>query len=154
MRGGLDEVDKKILRLIQKDATLTFKDVAQRINLSLTPTHDRIKKLEKEGWIDKQVCILNKKKLGLDLTVFSQVTLIKQTREVADVFNSAIKKMPEVVECSFVSGSFDYLLKIIVKDMEAYHNFHQMKLSSIEGVSLINSIFVMTEVKSSTEILV
>jgi Lrp/AsnC family transcriptional regulator len=139
--------------LLQNDSTLTYKEIAQKINLSLSPVHDRIKRLEQEGVVEKYVGILNKKMLGVGLTVFSQVTLIRQTREVSQIFDISIKQLPEVVECNFVSGSFDYLLKIIVADMEAYHNFHQMKLSTIEGVSLINSFFVMSEVKSTTEIM-
>ncbi len=153
MKIKIDEIDKKILMLLQHNSTLTYKEIAQKINLSLSPVHDRIKRLELEGVVEKYVGILNKKMLGVGLTVFSQVTLIRQTREVSQIFDIAIKQLPEVVECNFVSGSFDYLLKIIVADMEAYHNFHQMKLSTIEGVSLINSFFVMSEVKSTTEIM-
>lgn len=153
MKIKIDEIDKKILMLLQNNSTLTYKEIAQKINLSLSPVHDRIKRLEQEGVVEKYVGILNKKMLGVGLTVFSQVTLIRQTREVSQIFDIAIKQLPEVVECNFVSGSFDYLLKIIVADMEAYHNFHQMKLSTIEGVSLINSFFVMSEVKSTTEIM-
>ena len=152
MKIKIDEIDKKILKLLQHNSTLTFKEIAQKINLSLSPVHDRIKRLEQEGVIVKYVGILNKQKLGVGLTVYSQVTLIRQTREVSEIFDRAIMLLPEIVECNFVSGSFDYLLKIIVKDMESYHNFHQMKLSAIEGVSLINSFFVMSEVKSTTEI--
>ncbi|MCA0363361.1 MAG: Lrp/AsnC family transcriptional regulator [Bacteroidetes bacterium] len=152
MKYRLDEIDKKILKLIQQDSTLTYKEIAEKINLSLTPVHDRIKRMENEGIIEKYVGILNKKVLGVGLTVFSHVTLIKQTKSVSEIFDKAIAELPEVVECNFVSGSFDYLLKIIVPDMEAYHTFHQVKLSSIEGVSLINSFFVMSEVKSTTEI--
>ena len=153
MKIKIDDIDKKILLLLQNDSTLTYKEIAKKINLSLSPVHDRIKRLEQEGVVERYVGILNKKMLGVGLTVFSQVTLIRQTREVSQIFDIAIKQLPEVVECNFVSGSFDYLLKIIVADMEAYHNFHQMKLSTIEGVSLINSFFVMSEVKSTTEIM-
>ena len=153
MKIKIDEIDKKILMLLQHDSTLTYKEIAQKINLSLSPVHDRIKRLENEGVVEKYVGILNKKLLGVGLTVFSQVTMAKQTLEVSQVFEKAIKLLPEVSECNFVSGTFDYLLKIIVADMEAYHNFHQMKLSTIDGVSLINSFFVMSEVKSTTEIL-
>jgi Lrp/AsnC family transcriptional regulator len=153
MKIKIDDIDKKILLLLQHDSTLTYKEIAKKINLSLSPVHDRIKRLEQEGVVERYVGILNKKMLGVGLTVFSQVTLIRQTREVSQIFDIAIKQLPEVVECNFVSGSFDYLLKIIVADMEAYHNFHQMKLSTIEGVSLINSFFVMSDVKSTTEIM-
>jgi Lrp/AsnC family transcriptional regulator, leucine-responsive regulatory protein len=152
MKVKLDALDLKILGLLQKNGSLNIKDIAEKVNLSVSPTHERIKKLEGGGFIDKKVWVLNKKKLGLNLIVYSQVTLVKQTREMSEKFTAAVKKMPEVLECSFVSGSFDYLLKIVVSDMDAYHTFHQLKLSDIEGVSLINSIFVLTEVKNTTEL--
>ncbi|AFK03822.1 transcriptional regulator, AsnC family [Emticicia oligotrophica DSM 17448] len=147
---NLDETDRKILRLLQEDAQLTLKDISQQINLSLTPVHDRVKRLKQEGIIEKYVTILNKRKLGQHLTVYCQVTLIKQTNDTSEAFNQAIMNLPEVVECNFVSGSFDYMLKIIVPNMESYHQFHQQKLSLISGVSLIHSFFVMSEVKSTT----
>lgn len=146
----LDETDKKILRLLQEDAHLTLKDISNHINLSLTPVHDRVKRLEKEGIIEKYVSVLNKKKLGINLTVYCQVTLIKQTHDVSEGFNQSILNMPEVVECNFVSGSFDYMLKIVLPDMESYHYFHQKKLSILPEVSLINSFFIISEVKSTT----
>ncbi|MBP6182509.1 Lrp/AsnC family transcriptional regulator [Flavobacterium sp.] len=146
----LDETDKKILRLLQEDAHLTLKDIANQINLSLTPVHDRVKRLEKEGIIEKYVSILNKKKLGKNLTVYCQVTLVKQNYDISEGFNQAILNMPEVVECNFVSGNFDYMLKIVLADMESYHYFHQKKLSVLPEVSLINSFFIISEVKSTT----
>jgi DNA-binding Lrp family transcriptional regulator len=146
----LDETDKKILRLLQVDARLTLKDIANKINLSLTPVHERVKRLEKEGIIAKYVSILDKKKLGKNIMVYCQVTLVKQTSDVSEEFNQAIMDMPEVVECNFISGSFDYMLKIILPDMESYHHFHQKKLSVIPGVTLISSFFIISEVKSTT----
>lgn len=147
---NLDETDKKILRLLQENAQLTLKEISKEINLSLTPVHDRVKRLQQEGIIEKYVTILNKKKLGINLTVYCQVTLIKQTHDTSENFNQAVLDLPEVVECNFVSGSFDYMLKIVVPDMESYHQFHQQKLSVLSGVSLIHSFFVMSEVKSTT----
>jgi DNA-binding Lrp family transcriptional regulator len=147
---NLDETDKKILDLLQEDAQLTLKDMANHINLSLTPVHDRVKRLEKEGYIEKYVALLNKKKVGNHLTVYCQVTLVKQTIDLSDAFNEAILRLPEVVECSFVSGTFDYLLKVVLPDMESYHNFHQKKLSILPQVALINSFFIIREVKSTT----
>lgn len=146
----LDETDKKILRLLQVDAHLTLKDISNKINLSLTPVHDRVKRLEKEGIIKKYVSILDKKKLGKNIMVYCQVTLVKQTFEVSEGFNQAIMEMPEVMECNFISGNFDYMLKIILPDMESYHHFHQKKLSVLPGVSLISSFFIISEVKSTT----
>lgn len=146
----LDETDKKILRLLQADAHLTFKEIATKINLSLTPVHDRIKRMEHEGIIEKYVTVLNRKMLGQSLIVYCQVTLIKQTSDTSEEFSIAVRDLPEVLECNFVSGSFDYLLKIIVPDMESYHQFHQKKLSALPSVSLIHSFFVMLEVKNTT----
>ena len=125
----IDETDRKILRLLQGNAHFTFKEIAQQINLSLTPVHDRVKRMEQEGIIEKYVSILNKKKLGKNLTVYCQVTLIKQTHDTSEDFNQSILDLPEIISCDFVSGSFDYLLKIVVPDMESYHLFHQQKLS-------------------------
>ncbi|MCX6308917.1 MAG: Lrp/AsnC family transcriptional regulator [Bacteroidia bacterium] len=146
----LDETDKKILELLQVDAQLTLKDISNQINLSLTPVHDRVKRLEKEGFIEKYVALLNKKKVGNHLTVYCQVTLIKQTIDLSDAFNEAILQLPEVVECSFVSGTFDYFLKVVLPDVESYHDFHQKKLSIMPQVALINSFFIITEVKNTT----
>jgi DNA-binding Lrp family transcriptional regulator len=147
---NIDETDKKILRLLQNNAQLTLKAIADQINLSLTPVHERVKNLEKEGVIEKYVAILNKKKLGKNLVVYCQVTLKRQTSDISGSFNAEIMKMPEVVECHFISGSFDYLLKVVLPDMEAYHEFHQKKLAVLEEVSLISSVFIISEVKSTT----
>lgn len=148
----IDELDLKILRLLQLDSQLTYREIADRVNLSLTPVHDRIKRLEKEGFIKSYLTLLDKKKFGISLTVYCQVTLLKQTKEISEIFNKTIAEIPEIQECHFVSGTFDYLLKIIISDMESFHRFHQERLSVIEGVSLINSFFVMSEVKSSIAI--
>lgn len=146
----MDTIDKKILEILQKDARKTFKEIAKEINLTSTPVFERIKRLENEGIITKHVALLDSEKLGNVLTVFCQVTLIKQTKEASSIFEEAINSLPEVMESSFVSGSFDYLLKVVVKNMQQYHEFHQSKLSSIEGVSLINSFFVMSSTKYKT----
>lgn len=147
---NIDETDKKILRLLQTDAHLTLKDIAAKINLSLTPVHDRVKRLEKEGYIEKYATILNKRMTGNHLTVYCQVTLVKQTNDLSGAFNQAILNFPEVIECNFVSGSFDYMLKVVLPDMESYYVFHQQKLSVLPAVALINSFFVISEVKSTT----
>lgn len=147
---NIDETDKKILRLLQEDAHLTLKDIANQINLSLTPVHDRVKRLEKEGLIEKYVTILNKKKMGNNLTVYCQVTLVKQTIDLSGAFNEAILGFPEVVECNFVSGSFDYMLKVVLPDMESYYDFHQKKLSVLPSVDQIHSYFVISGVKETT----
>ncbi len=147
---NFDATDIRILQLLQENAQLTLKDISKQINLSMTPTHDRIKRLENEGVIDKYVTILNKKMLGNPMTVYCNITLDKQQKNHFEEFEQAIKEFPEVIECSVISGSFDYLLKVIVKNMEAYNEFYQKKLSDLQSVAHISSSFVMSEVKSTT----
>lgn len=149
---SLDASDIRILQLLQENAQFTIKEISQKINLSMTPTHDRIKRLEQEGVIDKYVTILNKKMLGNPMMVYCNITLDKQQKNHFEEFEEAIKQFPEVIECSVISGSFDYLLKVIVKDMSAYNEFYQKKLSDLQSVAHISSSFVMSEVKSTTVI--
>lgn len=149
---NLDASDIRILQLLQENAQFTIKEISQKINLSMTPTHDRIKRLEQEGIIDKYVTILNKKMLGNPMIVYCNISLDKQQKNHFEEFEEAIKKFPEVIECSVISGSFDYLLKVIVKDMSAYNEFYQKKLSDLQSVAHISSSFVMSEVKSTTVI--
>jgi len=149
-----DITDRKILELLQQDSQLTIKEIASRINLSVTPVHERIRKLEREGIIDKYVCLLNRRKIGKALIVYCNVTLDKQKKESFEDFNQAIVKMPEVLECSVVSGNFDYMLKIIVEDAEAYNQFYQHKLSALKSVLHISSYFVISEIKYTTGIAV
>lgn len=147
-----DQIDKRILKLIQHDSQLTIKEIAARINLSVTPVHERIRKLEREGYIDKYVALLNRRKLGKSLVVFCNVTLDKQRKESFEDFNQAIVEMEEVLECSVVSGNFDYMLKVVVEDGEAYNQFYQHKLSALKSVLHISSYFVISEIKYSTSI--
>jgi Lrp/AsnC family leucine-responsive transcriptional regulator len=145
-----DDVDLKILSLLQENAHLTIKEIAAAIHLSSTPVHERIRKLEAQGIIEKYVALLNKRKLGPYLMVYCNVTLSKQVQEHFLAFNEAISAMSEVVECNVVSGNFDYLLKLIVRDMEAYQQLYLTRLSVLKGVDKISSFFVMSEVKNTT----
>jgi Lrp/AsnC family transcriptional regulator len=147
---ALDAIDLRILQLLQENAQFTIKEISQKINLSMTPTHDRIKRLEQEEIIEKYVTILNKKKLGNPLVVYCSITLDKQQKNHFEEFEGAIKQFPEVIECSVISGSYDYLVKVIAKDMEAYNEFYQKKLSDLQSVAHISSSFVMSEVKNTT----
>ncbi|AQG79305.1 Lrp/AsnC family transcriptional regulator [Spirosoma montaniterrae] len=146
----LDKTDRQILRLLQEDAQLTIQEIGQRINLSKTPVHERIKRLEREGIIERYVTIIDRKKLGNLLTVYCQVTLDKQTRDSFADFDAAIRELPEVLECNRVSGTFDYLLKIVSRDMETYNRFYQERLSVIPSALHISSFFVMAEIKNTT----
>lgn len=146
----LDKTDRKILSLLQANARLTIQEIGQQINLSKTPVHERIKRLEREGIIARYVTILDKKRVGNGLMVYCQVTLDKQTRDTFADFDAAVRDLPEVLECNRVSGTFDYLLKIVSRDMDTYNRFYQEHLSVIPSTLHISSFFVMAEVKNST----
>ncbi|MDR6196436.1 Lrp/AsnC family transcriptional regulator [Siphonobacter sp. SORGH_AS_0500] len=146
----LDAIDRQLLNLLQANALLTVRELAERVHLSITPVHDRIKKLENQKIIEKYVALVDRKRIGRGMMVYCFVTLDKQRQESFQEFNEAIRKLPEVLECSVVSGNFDYLLKVIVADMEAYNTFYQSKLSVLSSVSHMSSSFVMEEVKSTT----
>ena len=146
----LDQTDKSILRILQKDALATLKDISNSINLSVSPTHDRIKRMEGDGVIQKYVALIDRKKIELGMVVFCHVTLDKQTKNNFAEFEQTILKFDEVVSCSLVSGSFDYYLKVVSKDVETYNKFYQEKLAVLPMVAHINSLFVMDEIKTTT----
>ena len=146
----LDQTDKSILRILQKDALAKLKDISNSINLSVSPTHDRIKRMEADGVIQKYVALIDRKKIELGMVVFCHVTLDKQTKNNFAEFEQTILQFDEVVSCSLVSGSFDYYLKVVSKDVETYNKFYQEKLAVLPMVAHINSLFVMDEIKTTT----
>lgn len=146
----LDNTDKSILRILQKDALAKLKDISSAINLSVSPTHDRIKRMESEGVIQNYVALIDRKKMDLGMVVFCHVTLDKQTKNNFAEFEQTILQFDEIVSCSLVSGSFDYYLKVITKDVETYNKFYQEKLAVLPMVEHINSLFVMDEIKTTT----
>ena len=148
----LDNIDKSILRILQKDALAKLKDISSAINLSVSPTHDRIKRMELEGVIQNYVALIDRKKMELGMVVFCHVTLDKQTKNNFAEFEQTILQFDEVVSCSLVSGSFDYYLKVITKDVETYNKFYQEKLAVLPMVAHINSLFVMDEIKTTTSL--
>ena len=146
----LDNTDKSILCILQKDALAKLKDISSAINLSVSPTHDRIKRMESEGVIQNYVALIDRKKMDLGMVVFCHVTLDKQTKNNFAEFEQTILQFDEIVSCSLVSGSFDYYLKVITKDVETYNKFYQEKLAVLPMVEHINSLFVMDEIKTTT----
>jgi Lrp/AsnC family transcriptional regulator, leucine-responsive regulatory protein len=150
VKPNLDALDIKILKIIQENSQKTLKDIAEQVNLSLSPTHDRVKRLESDGYIKGYVALLNRKKLNLGLLVHCQVTLEKQTSQNFGEFEAAIKAFPEVISCHLVSGNFDYYLNVLSADVESYNRFYQEKLAVLPSVAHISSLFVMDEIKSTT----
>ncbi len=143
----MDKIDRSILFLLQKDGKTTIKEIAERLNLTTTPIFERVKKLERDGYIKSYKAILDRKKAGLQLMVFCNVTLNLHQTDYLKKFEKDIQKFPEVVECYHVAGMFDYLIKIYAQDMERYQDFLSNKLASLENISRVQSSFVMTEVK-------
>lgn len=148
----MDQTDKKILQLLQKDATLTHKQLAGLLNLSITPIHERIKRLERSGVINKYVALLSPEKVNKTLKAFTNVTLKEHSKSYLLQFESDIKNIQEVVECYHIAGVFDYLLKIMVSDMNEYQSVIMNKLATMENIHNVQSSFVMTEVIHSTEV--
>ncbi len=150
---NLDSLDKQILMLLQHDSSLKTKEIASSIGLSITPTYDRIKRLEKEGVIKKYVAILDKNAINYAVTVICHITLLKHERSLLAKFENEIGKIDEVVACFHIAGNYDYILKVIVPDLNSYRDFITNKISTIENVSNVHSSFVMTEVKNETALL-
>ena len=146
----LDTVDQQILMLLKKNTKMNIKEIALKVGLTATPTYDRIKRLEKKGIIKRYIVELNKEKLGLELTVFCQVTLQVHSKNLITQFENAVNKMPEVLGCYHVAGNFDYLLKIITPNIKSYQLFLKNKLSVLESVANVQSNFVMSAVKDNT----
>ena len=145
----LDNVDLQILRALQENARLTTKELAAKVNLSTTPVFERLKRLEKSGFICKYVAVLDAEKLGRGFTVFCSVKLKQMNRGVARDFISVIKDIPQVGECYNVSGEYDYLLKIQAPDMKYYNEFIINVLGTIDSIGSILSSFVMAEIKNT-----
>ncbi|WP_196885189.1 Lrp/AsnC family transcriptional regulator [Aureivirga sp. CE67] len=144
----MDAIDKKILMLLQENAKLNSKEIANKIGLSTTPTYERIKRLEKNGFIKKYIAIVDKKLIGKKLEVFCQVSLQQHSKRFLEVFEREIRKISYVMECYHIAGNYDYLLKLIVSDMEEYQQFIMIHLASIENISNVQSSFVLTEIKN------
>ncbi|MEM7514060.1 MAG: Lrp/AsnC family transcriptional regulator [Bacteroidota bacterium] len=147
-----DNTDLKILRILQKDGNQTNKGVASLLGMTVTPIFERIKRLEREGLIGKYIALLNRRKLGFKQTVFIGLTLKGHTRNYLDRFVKKIDEFGEVLECHRVSGNFDYLLKIVVQDVEAYETFILNKLTLISDLGSVQSMIVLSTSKESTDI--
>lgn len=148
----LDAFDKRILALLQEEATLSTAEIAERIGLSQSPCWRRIQRLKEEGVIRRQVTLLDRKKIGLNAQIFAQVKLNTHGRNHLTEFAEAIREFPEVLECHVLMGSVDFMLRIVTEDIEAYERFFFERLSQVPGVQEINSIVALSEIKSTTSL--
>ena len=148
----LDATDKKILMLLQEDSKQTNKELSLKLNLSVTAVYERIKKLEREGVIDKYVALVNKNKVQKGFVAFSHIKLVKHSQEYVVDFEKEVTKLEEVLECYHISGDYDYLLKVLVADVQAFREFMVSKLTKINHIGSTHSMFMISEVKHTTSI--
>ena len=150
----LDTTDKKLINLLQNDCKQTTKQLSLQLNLSITAVYERIKKLEKERIIKKYVALINKNKIEKSFLVFCHIKLIQHSKEFVTTFEREILKLEEVSECFHVSGDYDYILKIYVKDMDEYRDFMVTKLTAIKYIGSTHSTFAIEEVKNTSSIII
>jgi Lrp/AsnC family leucine-responsive transcriptional regulator len=149
MNEVLDRTDILILKELQKDAKLTTKELAAKVNLSPSPTFERQKRLEREGYIQRYVAVVDPIKVGNGIMVLCNVRLKHHSKEFSRQFTSVIAGIDEVVECFNTSGEYDYMLKIYARDMRHYQDFILGTLGDLDCIGSLHSIFVIGEVKNT-----
>jgi len=150
---NLDKIDKLIVKLLQEDAKQTTKEIANKTGLSVTAVYERIKKLERDEIITKYVALVNPKKVAKSFLVFCHIKLGQHIKEFVSVFEKEVVKLDEVLECHHVSGDYDYILKLRVKDMDEYREFMLTKLTTIKHIGSTHSTFVISDIKNTTKII-
>lgn len=146
----LDPTDKELLRILQKDASVTHKQLSEKLFKSVATIHERLRRLKKLGYIKKTVVILDRRKIDCSLIAFSQVLLNDHAASTLKGFEDEVIKFPEVMECFQMTGSFDFVLRIATRDMDAYHEFYRNKLATLPNITTVQSFFVLSETKSDT----
>ena len=145
----LDETDKQILHLLQQDSRLTVKELAARIHLSTTPTFERQKRLEREGYIERYSAVVNHHKLGHDVIVLCNIRLKQHTHDLIQQFMDAVQSLDQVTECYNTTGDYDFLIKVFAHDMLEYQDFMLNTLGKIDCIGSLNSVIVIGEIKDS-----
>ncbi len=149
---SLDSKDLAILALLQQNARITVKEIAEKVHLSTTPVHERIKRLEATGVIKQYATLVDHSKVKKGLMAICYVSLKEHSKTAGTKFIKAINTMPEVIECYNISGEFDFMLKVVSEDMNAYYDFHVNRLSNIENIGHVQSIFVMGIIKQTHQL--
>ena len=145
----LDKTDLAILRLLQHNARITVKEISDKVHLSTTPVHERIKWLEESGVIKQYATLVHAAKVKKGLMVICYVSLKEHNKNAGVKFIKAINELNEVVECYNISGAFDFMLKVVEENMDSYYDFHVNKLSQLENVGQVQSVFVMGVIKET-----
>ena len=149
---NLSNQEIELLRILQKSSKFEITELMDRLHMSRTSVYERIRRLEAEGYIKNYVALVDCQKVGLNFTVIVSVTLKSQSIEYVEEFSRQIASLDEVVEAFVTAGIFDYILKVVVKDPDTYNQFYAKKLSAIPQISKIQSSYVMTHIKESTEL--
>jgi Lrp/AsnC family leucine-responsive transcriptional regulator len=149
---ALDEKDYAILNLLQQNARITVKEIADKIHLSTTPVHERIKRMEANGVIKQYATIVDNIKVKKGLMVICYVSLKQHSKNAGAKFIKVINELNEIMECYSISGEFDFMLKVMCEDMNAYYDFHVNKLSAIENIGHVQSVFVMGIIKQTHQL--
>jgi DNA-binding Lrp family transcriptional regulator len=148
----LDSLDKAILEELQANGRLSNAELARRINLSPPATHARVRQLEKRGYIRNYAALVDREKAGFDMLCFVQISLQLHQQEQIDIVRTTIQEMPEVLECYHLTGEFDYLLKVVIRNREDLERFVMDQLTPMPGVARVHTSLVLTEVKSTTSL--
>lgn len=148
--ASLDQTDMQILQALQQNAKINMKELSETLHISKTPIYERIKRLESEGYIRQYVALVDSKKIGMNLTVFCNVSLAVHNDEHIQQFREDIKDIDEIIECYSIGGVYDFLLKLVVEDLEAYNRFVFEKITKVKGIVKMQSSFVLSEMKYTT----
>ena len=147
-----DKKDLAILRLLQENARITIKEISAKVHLSTTPVHERIKRMEESGVIKQYATLVDHTKVKKGLMVICYVSLRQHSKNAGDKFIKTIRELNEVIECYNISGEFDFMLKVVCEDMNAYYDFHVNKLSQLENMGHVQSVFVMGIIKETHQL--
>jgi Lrp/AsnC family transcriptional regulator, leucine-responsive regulatory protein len=150
---NLDAKDLAILKLLQQNARITVKEISEKVHLSTTPVHERIKRMEDNGVIKQYATLVDNAKVKKGLMVICYVSLRQHSKTSGDKFIKAINELNEVIECYTISGEFDFILKVVSENMDAYYDFHVNKLSQVENMGKVQSVFVMGVIKQTHQLI-
>ena len=148
---NVDKTDIQILNILQKDAGISNAELAEKVSLSPSPCSRRVKLLEEAGFIRGKVTLLDPKAVGLPVNVFIQITLSRQRKNNLEMFEESINQWPEIMECYLITGDIDYLIRVVVADLDGCHHFLD-KLTALEGISHIKSSFSLKQIRYKTEL--
>mgnify|MGYP000346400477 FL=1 len=145
----LDETDRKILRILQRNSDLTVKELAAKLHLSTSPTFERQKRLQRDGYIERYMAVLNPRKVGNGIMVLCNIRLKQHSQELIQEFMDVVQNLEEITECYNTSGDYDFLIKVYAHDMKSYQQFMLNTLGTINCIGSLHSIFVIDETKNT-----